>query len=274
LAFSQDGEFLAVEEPGAVSVWHIIGDKLVGRLPVDTPGFDATTGSAYPRFVAQFDPSGTVLAVLDATTRPAKLSRWEWKSTKPAQELNGNFGRDGVQALVGWSAGAIHYIVRGHLESWDGDSPPRVLAALPTQTGDIGQAGYLSLTKILLTYGEQTHLWDLGSKTVTAVLPDHQSSQFALTGDQAMLAVSGDDGYVNMWDLRQGDPPVGIGRYSVAPHIALDDEGYRLAIADTSGLMLVRASFAGPFATVLDLARSRVARHLTHDEEARYVPAS
>jgi hypothetical protein len=77
-----------------------------------------------------------------------------------------------------------------------------------------------------------------------------------------------------MWDLRQSDQPVEIGRYSVAPHISLNADGSRLAITDTSRLTVVRARFAGPLPAVLDQARSLVARHLTPDEQARYLTGS
>jgi WD40 repeat protein len=273
LAFSPDGRRLVLEEPGAVTVWDIESAMPVGRLPVSNPDFDMTPGWVYPRFVARFDPSGSILAVLDKTERPAKLLRWQWNSATPAQEASGSFGHDGVQVLVGWSEGAIHYIVREHLESWDGNNAARVLAAVPTQTGDIDEANYLSPTKMLLTFGNQTRLWDLSAKTVTDVLARERygSSQFTLSGDRALLAVSGDDGYVNMWDMRPSDPPIRIGRYSVAPHIALNGDGSRLAIADTSSVMVVAAGFAGPFPAVLDMARRLVVRHLTADEEAQYL---
>jgi hypothetical protein len=179
-----------------------------------------------------------------------------------------------VQALLGWAPdGTIHYVAESRLESWDGRSPPQVLAALPEQAYTIGQAGYLSAEKILFTLGERTRLWNLGDNTVTDVLPDYGSGQFALSGDQAMLAISAENGYVRVWDLQPDDAPVDIGRYEVAPHLAANHDGSRLAIGDYPGLRIVSTAFAAPFSHVLELARGLVARRLTEDEQATFLPS-
>jgi WD40 repeat protein len=267
LAYSPDGRRLVVEEPGAVAVWDVASATPLRTLPVSNPGFGATTR---PGFVAEFDPGGTVVALLDATERPAKLLRWQWDSANRAQVI-GNYGSDGV-ALVGWSGTAIHFIVRDHLEAWDGDEEPRVLAAVPTHTADIDRAAYLSPTNILLTFGEGTRLWDLTAKTVTDVLPDDGSSEFALSSDRAVLAISGDDGFVHVWDRRPEDPAFEIARYSVAPYIALNGDGSRLAVADTSVVTVMPVRFAGPMPAVIELARKLVARQLTPTEKAKLLP--
>ena len=86
---------------------------------------------------------------------------------RAAEQLTGDYGDDGVQALLGWAPdGTIHYIAESRLESWDGRHPPQVLAALPEQAYTIGQAQYLSAEKLLYTVGAGTRLWDLGDKSV------------------------------------------------------------------------------------------------------------
>jgi WD40 repeat protein len=272
LAFSPDGQLVAVEDGGGISVWNVDSAKPIGRMPAANPEFASIPGYVMPAFRAQFDSTGSTLAVVDNTERPATLLRWQWNSSAPAEQLKGDYGDDGVQVLLGWAPdGTIHYIAESRLESWDGDNPPQVLAALPEPTYAIGHAQYLSAEKLLYTVGAGTRLWDLGDKTVHEVLPDYGSQQFALSGDQAMLAISAENGYVNMWDLRPDDSPIEVGRYDVAPHLAANHDGSRLAICDYPGLRIVSTSFAAPFSKVLELARGLVARPLTEDEQATYL---
>ena len=74
-----------------------------------------------------------------------------------------------------------------------------------------------------------------------------------------------------MWELRPDDAPIEVGRYDVAPHLAANHDGSRLAIGDYPGLRIVPTAFAAPFSRVLELARGLVARPLTDDEEATYL---
>jgi WD40 repeat protein len=168
--------------------------------------------------------------------------------------------------------GTIHYIARDNLESWNGRDPPRILATLIDPTGDIDKAEYLSEARILLTFGAQTRVWDLNKKSIEAPLPDINVGQFALSGDRRFLAVSDDGGFVHLWDMRPGNPPIEVGRYEAAPHVALNHDGSRIAISDVKALRLLNIEFAGPFSNVLDLARRHVARHLTPKEEDRLLP--
>lgn len=73
-----------------------------------------------------------------------------------------------------------------------------------------------------------------------------------------------------MWDF-EAVSPVYVGRYGVAPHVALNGDGSQLAVTDDSGTHLVPTAFAGRFAEVLARARTLVVRSLTSDEQRRYL---
>jgi WD40 repeat protein len=282
LAFSPEGDHLAVEGPGAVTVWDTVSQRQIAEFPIPNTNFATIPGYVYPWIEARFDRSGSVLAVLDksalATTQVVRLMRWQWSAGLDATILTTTRRDQRFETLLSWGADdTVHFIEKGRdsvLKSWDGRQPPKVVATLPGEHGDIGRAAYLTPTKVLLDPGNRTQLWDLDTGTLNPVLPDYGSSQFALSGDGEMLAVSADYGTVNLWDLQPGNDPVRVGTYSVAPHIAVNHGGTLVVVADQAGTHLVPTKFAAKFPVVLELARGLVVRSLTADEEKQYLPSS
>jgi WD40 repeat protein len=276
LAFSADGRHLAMEQANAITVWDLNTRSRIASLPVSNrDDFDTIPGYAMSDFDVAFDLTGGVLAVRDQTERPASLLIWPWASAKPPVTLRPDGRSDaGVTALLGWRPDQrVDFIddSTNGLQSWDGTGPATVLQSLPEGASSDGlfQVAYLTPSKIVLT-ASHASIWDLTAQTVTEVLPDYGPSQFALADKGPTLAVSTDDGYVGVWDLQPASAPIEVGRYGVAPHLAVNPDASLLAVNDTTGLHLVPTTFAMPFPAVLSLARSLVVRHLTSAEEAEY----
>ncbi|HYJ54339.1 MAG TPA: toll/interleukin-1 receptor domain-containing protein [Mycobacterium sp.] len=269
-AFDADGHLLAVEEAAAVSVWDITRSAKVASLPLANPNYGP--GNTYGFLVAKFDETGDVLAVLRRWPHPGQLWRWPWRTGEPAATLTDFADDQGVQAIVGWDSGSIDLIAESSLFAWAGSRPPEPAAKTSANFYDIRRAAYLTPTTLLLSYEQATKRWDTDSGQVTQILPDYSSSDFALSGDRGLIAIAGDDGFINMWDF-QAPSPVYIGRYGAPPHIALDQDGSMLAVTDSSGTHLVPTAFAGRFPDVLARARTLVVRPLTSDEEERYLPS-
>lgn len=269
LAFSADGHLLAVEQAAAVSVWDITLWKEVASLPVDNPNYEQD--GTHPFLVARFNETADVLAVIRRDSQHGQAWHWPWRSGEPATTLS-DFGEDqGVQAIVGWTPdGQIDLIADSRLYTWDGSRPPTLVATASAKFWDVMRSIHLNPTTVLVSYEQTTKQWDTASGSVTRVLPDYGSNEFALSGDRQLVAIADWDGFVNMWDFEAASP-VYVGRYGVDPHVALTGEGSQLAVTDDSGTHLVPTAFAGRFTNVLALARDLVVRPLTSDEEGRYL---
>ncbi len=269
LAFSTDGHLLAVEEAAAVSVWDITLSKKVASLPVDNPNYELD--GTYPFLVARFNDTDDLLAVMRRSSGRGQAWRWPWRSGEPPATLS-DFGEDqGVQAIVGWKPdGQIDLIADSRLYTWDGSRPPTLVATASAKFWDVMRSTFLKPTTVLLSYEQATKQWDTASGSVTRVLPDYGSNEFAISGDRQLIAIADWDGFVNMWDF-EATSPVYVGRYGVAPNVALNGDGSQLAVTDDSGTHLVPTAFAGRFSDVLARARTLVVRSLTSDEQRRYL---
>lgn len=274
LAFSSDGNLLAVEEAAAVSVWDVASSAKLTSLPLANPNY--VVGKTHPFLVARFDDAGDVLAVMRRWPHPGQAWRWPSRSGEPATTLSDFGGDQGVKAILGWeSDGHIDLIAESSMYEWDGSRPPKSVATADANFWDIGRATFLTPTEVLLNYEESTRRWDTQSGSVTQVLPNHESSGFAVSGDRRIMAIAGWDGFVNMWDF-EAESPVYIGRYGAAPympHIGLNNDGSMLAVADGKGIHLEQTAFAGRINDVIARARSLVVRPLTTDEAERYLPS-
>jgi WD40 repeat protein/DNA-binding SARP family transcriptional activator len=227
VALSPDGWTAAIAAAQAESPFQ---EDLKGRLVL----LDLATGkvkeSMYSRRHSLGPPLGLTGVAFSADGRSIISTGDDrrvliWDTFKPtiAEAFDDPAGADTFTPVVS-PDGATAYTVDadGNVVAWDLDGDRRVGRSFTAGSGATWNSGYpwfaispdggtLAILQITSLHTGSVRLVDTSTLQPTAVLPDQSyggsfPGGLAFSPDSSTLAVSGGDGYIQLWDARSGEP--------------------------------------------------------------------
>jgi WD40 repeat protein len=259
LAFSPNGQWLAVSSEGNVEIWDVRTRRQIAFLPLSPSDADVTD--------LTFDASGRELSGVETPStnfknRQQLLLEWRWPSSSTASQLGGfTLTNIGDMAIAGVASdGSIRFVYRHDYMSWGG-SPgerARVMAKDVVPTGNIAGATFIDGGQKMVfqahgQFGRQTELVTLRTgATIHALGQYSMEGSYTHSPDGRLVAGTALNGDEVVWDENPSDTPVAIptpdnrSTVTLAPH--------DLLIAEPTGLLVVPDAYCGPLNQVVALA--------------------
>lgn len=279
LAFSNDGQYLVVDEVAAnrMAVFDVRSGALQAAMALPA---DSSTAGTYQ---AMFSADGRSVALLvfreELSGQPfANLAVWPWASGAGPVYWKGY--TDQQASLVSYGPGRVSFIAGTDLYRWDGNKQDNAQLVHKdiAPSMELGQVALLPGGRLVLeSYASgQAKEVDLSTGKREAVLAgyaaqDVSTGNFSLDRAGNLVAFSGENGYVAVWDLKKPDAPVIVTSLSSEADLSFDAEGNVLMAASQDGVHVLFCQYCGPFPGVLRLAHERVVRALSPAERAEFL---